>query len=169
MGVSPKHIDKSVTRFTFNSELECRKQGGTPTNVLFKNGYCHFKSYPTRINYNIPTMDFTKSSVRFIVRFTSLTNNQNIFGVLNTAVHGFYLDSTNNRFVHKVYGTNYYIPNASTYLNSWIEVVLTYGTGGAAYINGLLISNGWGTSPYRSIKLVIGSQLDVNNVFLGDI
>ena len=50
-----KHHDKScIFRESFESELAVRKNGGVPSanNLIFYPGYCKFKGYPNRINYN---------------------------------------------------------------------------------------------------------------------
>lgn len=101
---SPKHFDKScIARFTFNSELECRKQGGVPTNVVFKDGNAVFKDGLSIITYKIPKIQLTWGArIKFTYRLQS---------------------SSTSRYLLRVGGCTVVLTNVSTFYIQFAGVV----------------------------------------------
>lgn len=155
MSVSPKHIDRScIFRETFESEFAVRKNGGTPTNVLFKDGM--ISNNAGYIKYKFNYKKIVARSWRFIVNIPYHKGNNNYIFSTNLGgdalTDSIFLNSSTDvmTFSKNYNGTIGSVSNISSYFNKSLEIIVTLNlTMTNVYLNGVIVLSSTGTSTFN--------------------
>ena len=165
-------ILKPIFRETFRSEQEVRKNGGTPTDVDFKNGVGSFNGSSSSISYDTKTLSGA-FSIRVKLKTGTLDDNRALLST-NHLIHTneFYIQNT-KKFTY--YNDSTVVQNSLVLSeNTEYEVVYTYdGSIMTIYINGDNAQSGaisFNYNEWNDSNLQIGAYGNTfNNNFSGSI